>query len=108
MEKSVTIPLPVDLLEVVARRVAELLQEEPLAQRYMDSETAAAYLGIPAKTLKTKEWRDEHGVPYGYIGGRLLFDRLALDARFASCGGEPSGSYSVSRVATALAAGASR
>jgi helix-turn-helix protein len=57
----------------------------------MDSEQAAAYLGIPTKTLKTKDWRDGNDIPYGYIGGRLLFDRLALDQRFASCSGNPGG-----------------
>ena len=103
---QVTIPFPPDLLEAIAQRVAAILCEQPLAQRYMNSEEAAAYLGIELKTLMTKAWRDEHNVPYGYIGGRLLFDRLALDERFASCSGTPGGSYIVSRVATTLNAGA--
>jgi hypothetical protein len=105
VQPQVTIPFPPDLFEALAQRVAELLAEQPPVQRYMDSETAAAYLGIELKTLKTKSWRDEHDVPYGYIGGRLLFDRLALDERFASCNGAPEGSYIVSRVATALSTG---
>jgi hypothetical protein len=108
VDAQVTIPFPPDLFEAICQRVVELLHEQPPAQRFMDSETAAAYLGIPAKTLKTKEWRDDNDVPYGYIGGRLLFDRLALDERFASCSGAPAGSYTVSRVAAALAPGASR
>jgi hypothetical protein len=102
VETTVTIPFPPDLFEALAERVAVLLAEQPSAQRYMDSDAAADHLGIPAKTLKTKDWRDEHGVPYGYIGGRLLFDRLALDERFAACSGSRSGSYTVTRVAPAL------
>jgi hypothetical protein len=81
VEPTVTIPFPPDFFEALARRVAELLREAPPAQRYLDSEAAAAYLGIPAKTLKTKDWRDDNDVPYSYIGGRLLFDRIALDER---------------------------
>ena len=67
----------------------------------MDSDAAAAYLGIPAKTLKTKDWREENHVPYSYVGSKLIFDRLALDERFASCSGAPGGSYTVSRVRSA-------
>ena len=52
LEPTVTIPFSPDLLEVLARRVAQLLREQP-------------------PVLKTREWRDEHDVPYGYIGGRL-------------------------------------
>jgi hypothetical protein len=108
VEPTVTIPFPPDFFEALARRVAELLREAPPAQRYLDSEAAAAYLGIPAKTLKTKDWRDDNDVPYSYIGGRLLFDRIALDERFASCTGAASGSYSASRVAPAVPPGALR
>ena len=108
MDAQVTIPFPPDLFEALARRVAAILSEQPPAQRYMDSEAAAAYLGVTLKTLKTKAWRDTNSIPYGYIGGLLLFDRLALDERFASCTGDPGGRYSVSRVAASLPTGALR
>jgi helix-turn-helix protein len=100
MEAQVTIPFPPDLFEALARRIAELLTERPEAQRYMDADEAAAYLGIPVKTLRTKEWRYREGIPYGQLGGgRLIFDRLALDERFASTGGAAGGRYAVTRIA---------
>lgn len=105
MEPQVTIPFPPDLFEALAQRVAELLREQPPAQRFMDSDTAAAYLGIPAKTLKTREWRDEHGVPYGYLGAKLVFDRLALDEHVASTTGAAGGSHAVTRISAALPGG---
>ena len=104
MDAQVTIPFPPDLFEALAQRVAELLREQPPAQRFLDSEAAAVYLGIPAKTLRTKEWRDEDGVPYGYIGGKLAFDRLALDERFASTVSTAAAGYTVARVAASLGA----
>jgi hypothetical protein len=108
MEPSVTIPFPKDLFEAVARRVAGLLAEQPPAQRYMDAEQAATYLGLPVKTLRTKEWRERERVPYSQLGGgRLIFDRLALDERFASCRGNPAGSYAITRVARAAGASGS-
>jgi hypothetical protein len=109
VEPQVTIPFPPDLFEALAQRVAELLCEQPPAKRYLDAETAAAYLGIPVKTLRTKEWRDREGIPYSQLeGGKLLFDRLALDERLASCSGQPGGGYTVARVATRLLKGAPR
>jgi hypothetical protein len=80
MSASVTIPLSTDLLEALSQRVAEILEQRPLAQRYMDSETAASYLGVPVKTLRTRSWRERAGIPCRQLnGGRLVFDRLALD-----------------------------
>jgi hypothetical protein len=99
VEPSVTIPFPDDLFEALAQRVAAMLAERPAAQRYMDAEAAAAYLGVPVKTLRTREWRDREGIPYGQLdSGRLIFDRLALDERFASCSGAPGGGYTVARI----------
>jgi hypothetical protein len=92
VEPSVTIPFPEDLFEALAQRVAALLSEQPPAERDMDAEAAARYLGVPVKTLRTREWRDRERIPYGQLeSGRLVFDRLALDERFASCGGAPGG-----------------
>jgi hypothetical protein len=103
VEPQVTIPFPPDLFEALAQRVAELLREQPSAQRYLTAEAAAAYLGIPVKTLRTKDWRDREGVPYGQLpGGKLVFDRLALDERFASASGPAGGSYAVARVSASL------
>jgi hypothetical protein len=105
VEPQLTIPFPPDLFEALAQRVVELLREQPPAQRYLDTEAAAAYLGIPVKTLRTKEWRDREGIPYSQLpGGKLLFDRLALDERLASASGDPGGGYAVARVAGSLAA----
>jgi hypothetical protein len=103
VEPSVTIPFPDDLFEALAQRVAAILAEQPAAQRYMDAEAAARYLGLPVKTLRTKEWRDREGIPYSQLeSGRLVFDRLALDQRFASGRGAPGGRYTVARVAARL------
>jgi hypothetical protein len=55
VEPGVTIPFPEDLFEALAQRVAAILSEQPAPQRYLDAEAAARYLGIPAKTLRTKE-----------------------------------------------------
>ena len=53
--------------------------------RYLDAEAAAAYLGIPVKTIRTRAWREREGIPTRKLtGGRLVFDRVALDLRFAS------------------------
>jgi hypothetical protein len=103
VEPSVTIPFPDDLFEALAQRVAALLSEQPPAERYLDAEAAARYLGVPVKTLRTREWRDREGIPYGQLdSGRLVFDRLALDERFASCSGTPGGGYTVARVVAGL------
>jgi hypothetical protein len=100
MDAAVTIPFPPDLFESLAQRVAEVLAKRPLEQRYFDAEAAALYIGIPVKTIRTRSWRDREGIPYRQLeNGRLVFDRLALDERFASCNGAASGSYAVARVA---------
>jgi hypothetical protein len=105
VETHVTIPFPDDLFAALAKQVAELLAERPPVQRYMDAEAAALYLGIPVKTLRTKDWRDREGIPYSQLdNGRLVFDRLALDERFASCSGTPGGGYTVARIAARLGA----
>jgi len=102
MEPAVTIPFPPDLFEALAVRVAELLAEQPPAQRYLDTAAAAHYLGIAPKTLSTKAWRNKEGIPYRQLeSGRLVFDRLALDEYLASTRGTPAGSYTVARVASA-------
>jgi hypothetical protein len=101
MDPQVTIPFPPDLFEALATRVAELLAERPPAQRYLDSAAAARYLGIAPKTLRTKAWREQEGVPYRQLeSGRLVFDRLALDEYLASTRGAPSGGWTVARSAT--------
>jgi transposase InsO family protein len=61
VEPQLTIPFPPDFFEALAQRVAEILAERSRAQRYLDAEAAAAYLGIPVKTLRTKEWREREG-----------------------------------------------
>jgi hypothetical protein len=87
----VTIPFPDDLFEALAQRVADLLAERPPAERYLDTEAAAVISASWPKTLRTKGWRDREGVPYSQLdSGQLVFDRLALDERFASCSGEHS------------------
>ncbi len=106
MDASVTIPFPPDLFEALAQRVALLLREQPPTARYLDTEAAAAYLGISLKTLRTKAWRDREGIPYRQLpSGRLVFDVLALDEYLASTQGASIGGYAVARVA-ALAGGA--
>jgi hypothetical protein len=72
VEPQVTIPFRPDLFEALAQRVAELLRKQLTAQRFMDAEAAAVYTGVPVKTLRTKEWRAEHAVPYHYVGGKLV------------------------------------
>ena len=85
MDATVTIPFPPDLFDALALRVAELLSEQPPSPRYLDAEAAAAYLGIPVKTIRTRAWREREGIPTRKLtGGRLVFDRVALDGRFAS------------------------
>jgi helix-turn-helix protein len=107
VDAAVTIPFPPDLFEALAQRVAAILSEQPPVQRYMDAEAAARYLGVPVKTLRSREWRDRERIPYGQLdNGRLVFDRLALDERFASCSAAPGGGYTVARIAaTALGVG---
>ena len=85
MDATVTIPFPPDLLEALSQRVAEILEQRPPAQRFMDSENAAIYLGLPVKTLRTRSWRERVGIPSRQLsGGRLIFDRLALDLYLGS------------------------
>jgi hypothetical protein len=91
VDVTVTIPVSPEFLEALARRVAELLAEQPLAQRYLDAESAPLYLGVPLKTIRTKSWRDHQGIPYGQLeNGRLLFDQLALDEWLACMSGQAS------------------
>lgn len=52
-------------------------------ERMSERETAA-YLGINSRTLQGFRFRRE-GPPYLKIGGRVLCDRIDVDACLASC-----------------------
>ena len=85
VESTLTIPFPPDLFEALAQRVAQIVAEQPPAHRYLDAAAAAAYLGLPVKTVRTRSWREREGLPCRKLaGGRLVFDRVALDRYLAS------------------------
>jgi Helix-turn-helix domain len=98
MDSTVTVSLPSELVEALARRVAELLAQEPLAQRYLDPEEAARYTGIAVKTLRTRSWRERVGIPQIQLeSGRLLFDKVALDAWLAPASGTAGAHLALAR-----------
>jgi hypothetical protein len=69
VDATAIIPFPPNLFEALARRVSELLAEQPPGNRYMDADAAAAYLGLPVKTVRTREWREREAIPARKLKG---------------------------------------
>ena len=74
---ALTITLPTDQLEALARRVAELL-DEGRDDGFLDVEGAAEYLGLSRKAVYRLVERRR--LPHRRAGKRLLFDRAELRA----------------------------
>jgi excisionase family DNA binding protein len=72
---ALTITLPPDQLEALARRVADLLSEAS-DDGFLDVDSAAEYLGLSRKAVYRLVERRR--LPHHRAGRRLLFDRAAL------------------------------
>jgi excisionase family DNA binding protein len=71
------VTLAPDQLEVLARRVAELL-ELRRDEGFVDVDGAAVFLGVSRAAVYHLAERDR--LPHYRVGGRLLFDRRELRA----------------------------
>jgi excisionase family DNA binding protein len=71
---NVALPIPDDLVEVLAERVIERVQEK---RRWAEIEGTAEYLGVSVRRVRDLH---ERGMPGKKIGRRLLFDLRAVDA----------------------------
>jgi excisionase family DNA binding protein len=78
-----TVMLPPDQLETVARRAADLVADGR-DDGFMDVDGAAAFLSLSPKAIYHKTERDQ--IPHYHAGGRLLFDRAELRAWVESGG----------------------
>ena len=59
-------------------RIQPYLENGKILPRLMDTKTTAAYLGISASALWHLKLRG--GIPFTQIKGRVMYDRLAIDA----------------------------
>lgn len=72
-----TIALAPDQFELLARAVADLV-EQGRDEGFVDVDGAAAFLGLSRRAVYRLVERDR--LPHHRAGGRLLFDRRALRA----------------------------
>ena len=74
---SVSVALPDDAVEAIARRAAEIVREsvEPASRWLTGHKAAADYLGWPAKRIANKI----HELPHHQNGGRVMFSTRELD-----------------------------
>ncbi len=47
------------------------------------TKAGARHIGVSARTLASRAWRQRHGIPTYRVGRLLLFDRMELDAWLA-------------------------
>jgi excisionase family DNA binding protein len=71
---ELAIPVPANLVDELAERVAERLRER---RRWAPIEGVAEYLGVPMSRVR---YMRERGLPAKKIGKRLLFDLRQVDA----------------------------
>lgn len=74
---DITVTLPSEQLDLLAARVADLL-EERRDDGFFDVDGAAEYLATTPKALYHLVERQK--IPHHRAGGRLLFDRAELRA----------------------------
>jgi excisionase family DNA binding protein len=78
---SYALPLPPELLEAIAQRTAEIIEQRQAdrgeARWLYGAEAAAAYLGWPVKRVYNRVASDE--LPAHRSGGRLCFLTSELD-----------------------------
>jgi excisionase family DNA binding protein len=72
---ALTVVLPPDQFEALAKRVAALL-DEGRDDGFLDADAAAEYLGLSRKAVYALVERRR--LPYHRPAGRLLFDRAEL------------------------------
>jgi excisionase family DNA binding protein len=72
---TLTVELPVDQFDALARRVAELLSESR-DDGFLDVAGAAEYLALTPKAVRHKVERGQ--LPHHRVGRRVLFDRAEL------------------------------
>lgn len=88
MERAgLTVALPQELVDAVARRVLELLEDrlEPERDSWMTVEQAAEYMGCKRQRVYDLHSRGE--LQAGRDGRRLLFRRSMLDSYLEGTGG---------------------
>jgi excisionase family DNA binding protein len=80
MSVSVPLEIPPELVELIARRAAELVETRPSDDGWMDARAAADYLALPRSTLHKLTAAREIPFSQDGSGGKLYFKRSALDA----------------------------
>jgi excisionase family DNA binding protein len=76
-DSQVTLILPQEQVEALARRVAALI-EEGRDDGFLDVEDAAKFLAVTPAAVRRKVER--RTIPHHRAGGRVLFDRRELRA----------------------------
>jgi excisionase family DNA binding protein len=81
MSDELTLPVPAELVEQIARRAAELVVEQAPAvgtQGFLDVDGAAAFLACPKSRVYALVSAER--LPHHRDGSRLLFDPAELRA----------------------------
>jgi excisionase family DNA binding protein len=68
------LPIPEELIELLARRAAELLRSR---RRFLSKEALADHLGVSTRTIKS--WR-ERGLPGRKVGRTVMFELSEVEA----------------------------
>lgn len=89
-EETLTLTFPPELVERIAARAAELVAErlEPDADRWLNVEEAAAYIGAPPSRIYSLASCKPPRIPVERDGSRLLFKQSELDGWVRGGGGK--------------------
>ena len=79
MNVTAALEIPSELVELIARRAAELVAARPSDDGWMDARAAAEYLALPRSTLHKLTAAREIPFSQDGPGGKLYFKRSALD-----------------------------
>jgi excisionase family DNA binding protein len=73
---GLTLPIPVDALEAIAQRTAEIIlnHNHPAQSPWMTRQDAARYLSVPQSRLEK-----DRTIPSHRWGGRVMYHRDELD-----------------------------
>jgi excisionase family DNA binding protein len=74
MTEPLAFTVPPELIEVIARRAAELVAERLEPTPWMTRRQAAEYLALPLSHLEK-----DRAIPRHHSGGRVLYHRAELD-----------------------------